>query len=322
MAYTILNTNGTTLVQIPDGTVDQIATSVTLIGKNTNGYGQYYNENLVQMLSNFANTAGSPPRSPLKGQLWYDTTAKKLNVYDNGFKSISGAIVSATQPVNLTVGDLWYDTTNAQLNIYSNNTATVIGPQFPSTLGKNGWVVPPTSSPVRDQYSNSQQVTVMYDYNYPVGVISKTEFVMSANDSQTYYSTSTATVVKGLTINGDISFTGQLMQKYLSVNIDIDKLLNGQNVDVSNKTQVDTNQNPAILSILTKMFPPSGSTAVTLVKESGLPVGAECRVLCNYSLPSPGYQVRRFIIIKPTGLNPVWSILPTGASGPVQNLVS
>ena len=89
MAYTIKNSDGTVLLTLADGTVDQLATSLTLIGKNVNAYGQYYNDNLVAMLENFASD-GVEPRSPLYGQLWYNKLDGRVYVYslDNVFKSV------------------------------------------------------------------------------------------------------------------------------------------------------------------------------------------------------------------------------------------
>ena len=112
MAYTILNSDGTTLLLLTDSTVDQSTTSLSLVGKNVANYGQYLNNNFVGLLQNFANTSNNPPRSPTTGQLWYDTTTGKLNVYDGNFKSVSGAIVSSVQPNLLSSGDLWWDTAN------------------------------------------------------------------------------------------------------------------------------------------------------------------------------------------------------------------
>ena len=65
MTYSILLTNGTALTSITDGSVDN-TTDLTLIGKNSTGYGNYINENFVHILENFSNS--SPPNSPIQGQ--------------------------------------------------------------------------------------------------------------------------------------------------------------------------------------------------------------------------------------------------------------
>ena len=84
MSYTINLTNGTTLIPggLSDGTVDTSHSSLTLIGRDYAGYGQFLNENLVYMLENFANSSG--PANPLKGQLWWDTTNNVLRVWSGG----------------------------------------------------------------------------------------------------------------------------------------------------------------------------------------------------------------------------------------------
>ena len=55
MSYTLLHTDGSILTQIVDGTIDQTATDLTLIGKNSVAYGTFINENFLYLLENFAN---------------------------------------------------------------------------------------------------------------------------------------------------------------------------------------------------------------------------------------------------------------------------
>ena len=119
MSYTINLTNGSTLVPggLSDGTVDTTHTSLTLIGKDYAGYGQFLNENFVYLLENFASTTS--PANPLKGQLWWDTTNNILKVYSGASWKISTGATSApyaAPPGDLSAlgGDLWWDTTNAQ----------------------------------------------------------------------------------------------------------------------------------------------------------------------------------------------------------------
>ena len=78
MSYNITLTNGTTLTKVNDGTINQTVTDLTLIGKNSTGYGGFFNDNFVRLLENFSNS--SQPNFPLTGQLWYDTSENRLKI--------------------------------------------------------------------------------------------------------------------------------------------------------------------------------------------------------------------------------------------------
>lgn len=315
MAYTILNTDGSVLLLLADGRIDQSTTSLSLIGKNTNSFGQYVNENFIQLLANSANTSGNPPRNPLKGQLWYDTTIRKMKVYDNGFKTVGGVTVSATYPIELSTGDLWFDSVNMQLKILNGASLYTVGPAYPKSAGDNGLIIPGTS--IKEQVSDlPQQVTVLKNYGNSLGVVSHKEFIPSAEDNVAYFSTSTVRqrVVSGLTINGDLNYTGKMPQKHLSLFIDVDILANtieGIGSDISIWDNVGA-QNNAIRTILTHMYPPATdnqwksyngyladnthyppSGSAETFYESGVPQGATtdihypsgtvCKVLVRYS---------------------------------------
>lgn len=209
MAYTILNTDGTTLLLLADGIANKTATSLTLIGKNYNGFGEQLNNNLIKLLANSANTSDTPPSNPLMGQLWYNTTTKRLMVYDTQFKSVSGAIISSNEPENFNNGDLWWDTTNGQLNVKSNNKVELIGPAFSKTVGDNGWILPPVT--ILDTNRNYQDITLIRNYGKTLGYISSTKFSINTSTTYSYLTTGTTTAtVRGLTILGDIQLTGDL----------------------------------------------------------------------------------------------------------------
>ena len=78
MAYTINLTDGTIFATVADGTINTDS-SVTVVGKNYAGYGEFLNENFIKLLESNANT--SQPSAPLTGQLWYDKTNSLLKVY-------------------------------------------------------------------------------------------------------------------------------------------------------------------------------------------------------------------------------------------------
>ena len=317
MAYTILNTDGTTLTLLADGVVDKTTTSLTLVGKNTNGYGQYINNNLIKLMANFASTSGSPPSNPLKGQLWYDTTVKNLKVYDATWKTVSGAYVADVRPNNLGTGDLWWDTSNQQLKVFVNGNAFTVGPSIPRGIGTTGFTIP--STPIKDSSASSQQVSVIQSYGSPVGFVTDQRFQMDSTDSAVYLNTSTVYALAGLNIVGDFRATGQVDSKYYSMSIDIDAVMsptaNPSYTNITNSTHV-AEQNVQICKLLQFMFP---TTTTKYLAESGVPTRAEARVLCKYTSPSTGYHVRRFYV--ETATLPYWNNYTTTATGAVSNQV-
>ena len=139
MAYNLSLSNGEPLVTIADGTVDINFTSLNLIGKNFAGYGALMNQNFVNMLENFSNSA--PPTNPLVGQLWYDADNRTMKVYtaNDTWKVISSATASATAPSNPVLGDQWWDTVNEQLKVWSGtNGWKLVGPLWAVSEGITG----------------------------------------------------------------------------------------------------------------------------------------------------------------------------------------
>lgn len=121
MSYIVYTSSGTVLTTIPTGKIDTGTTSITLIGRDVINYGRYYNQNLVNILSNFANSSANPPSSPITGQLWYDMSSKRLKVYDTEFQTIGIATISSTQPIGQDPGGFWYDSNNSSLNFLDDN---------------------------------------------------------------------------------------------------------------------------------------------------------------------------------------------------------
>jgi hypothetical protein len=167
MAYTINLTDGTFFATITDGTINT-ASSMTLVGKNYAGYGEFLDENFIHLLENGSNTTA--PAAPLTGQLWWDKTNTLLKVYTGTtFKTISAATSSATQPTSNVTGDLWYDTTNQQLKVYTGTTFLVVGPGYTSAQGTSG-AIPETilnnvgaTRYITSLYVNSVRVGIVYD---------------------------------------------------------------------------------------------------------------------------------------------------------------
>ena len=139
MAYTINLTDGSIFATIADGTINT-SSSMTLVGKNYAGYGEFLDENFIHLLENASNTTA--PGAPLTGQIWWDSGNSLLNVYNgSAWKRIGGATSSATAPTGNQQGDLWYDSTNAQLKVYTGSAWLLVGPAFTAGTGTTGAIV-------------------------------------------------------------------------------------------------------------------------------------------------------------------------------------
>jgi len=129
MAYDINKSDGSLLVTVNDGKIEDTASSIKLVGKNYTGYGEFIAEDLIHMLEHFANT--SAPSSPQIGQLWFDKSSNKLNVYDNSgnWKEIAQLVATGTEPNSSTrlTGDLWWDTANEVLYIWNGTKHVPVG---------------------------------------------------------------------------------------------------------------------------------------------------------------------------------------------------
>ena len=165
MAYTINLTDGTVFATITDGTINT-ASSMTLVGKNYAGYGEFLDENFIHLLESGSNTTA--PAAPLTGQLWWDKTNTLLKVYTGTvFKNIGSATASATQPASNVTGDLWYDTTNQQLKVYTGATFLVVGPGYTSAQGQSG-AIPET---ILNSTGATRFITSLYVNNTRVGIV-------------------------------------------------------------------------------------------------------------------------------------------------------
>jgi len=169
MSYTINLTDGALFATIPDGTINQ-ASSMTLVGKNYAGYGQFLDTNFIHLLENASNTTA--PGAPLTGQLWWNSGTGVLNVYNGtAWKCISGATSSTSAPSGSisVAGDLWYDSVNAQLNVYTGTSWLLVGPQSSAGQGVTGAV----AATITDNASQNHVVLELYTANVIVGIVSK-----------------------------------------------------------------------------------------------------------------------------------------------------
>jgi len=171
MSYTILKTDGTALTSVVDGTIDQTTTDLTLIGKNSSGYGVYINDNFIRLLENFANI--SEPNNPIQGQLWFDTGENRLKVYNGTQFVVSGGTITSSVSPTLSAGDLWIDNVREQLFFNDGLTTLLAGPIYSSQQGLSGFNV----ETILDVNEISRTVVYLFVAQTLLGIFSKDAFV-------------------------------------------------------------------------------------------------------------------------------------------------
>jgi hypothetical protein len=174
MSYTITQTDGTIILQLPDGTADGPdvnpglnRTDINLIGKNYATYGLIQNENFIKLLQNFS--YDTPPLNPLIGQLWYDTSDSFLKVYSGSvWSAVSPLTVGDTAPSPAVTGAEWWDTVNYQLKMFNGSNWTTIGPGYSYLDGISGAIV----ESILDTLSATHVVIKMYIKGVVTSIIS------------------------------------------------------------------------------------------------------------------------------------------------------
>lgn len=191
MSYTIKKFNGQTLSVIKDGTLDTTSTTLQLPGRNYSGYGFSLNQSLVFLLENFANTI--EPSNKVVGQLWFDTSVKKIKVYNGvSFKPLGHIESNDTTPSNQTLGDLWFNTTTNQLYVYDGSIHKLIGPEL-----TNPNAAQLVNVRLLDDGGNLRTVLQAVFDNSVIAMFSKDEF--NINQSQTPVE-GFDTIFKGITL--------------------------------------------------------------------------------------------------------------------------
>jgi hypothetical protein len=171
MAYQINKTDGSLLTTVPDSQIDENSTNLTLIGKNFSGFGEAFNENLIKLLENFADTR--QPDKPIRGQIWFDVSETKVKVYNgNQFVPVSSATISNTRPENLGIGDLWYDNVNKQLFFFDGTDTVLLAPLYTASQNLSGLSV----SSILDTLNQTRVITSLYNNGILLGIFSKDSF--------------------------------------------------------------------------------------------------------------------------------------------------
>lgn len=180
MPYNINKSDGTPLTTVNDNSIDTTSSSLTLFGRNVLNYGQAVNQNFVNLLQNFSSSA-SPPAA-LQGQLWYDTTAGMLKVYNSSiwqaitppFNGVSGHATVKIEQINADVVVTLSDNKIIYVSCYStlppailpdsviiSDTRYAFKSLFPTGLKPGiNTVVDPTSMPMLSGIATSANVLV------------------------------------------------------------------------------------------------------------------------------------------------------------------
>jgi len=192
MPYILLNADGTTLTTVQDATVNQ-TTSLTFVGRNYAGYGQFIDQNFVYLLSNFANTTA--PKNFVQGQLWFDTSVNRLRVSYNGtnFRDLANVPYTATAPTGPATGDLWWSSAANQLMVWNGTAWTA--PSISGTAYTSSW----SFNKIQDNTTALQNAITGYCGNNIALVISDYSFTPASSEA----THSNFSVIKnGITLHG------------------------------------------------------------------------------------------------------------------------
>ena len=202
MPYTVNKSNSSSSPNsytVQDGVVNT-QTDLSLIGKGYAGYGEVIAENFLHLLENFSNTTA--PSKPVQGQLWWDSTNSKLQVYNGtAFQTAGGsAPYQSEAPSGLSRGDIWIDSDTGQMYFYNGTSSVLVGP--PSSTGTtNGF----TFDTILDATDTNQNISKLFNDGNLIAIISEDEFTPKVSLS------GFATIKKGITLTtaiADVKFQG------------------------------------------------------------------------------------------------------------------
>ncbi len=202
MPYTVNKSNSSASPNsytVQDGVVNT-QTDLSFIGKGYAGYGEVIAENFLHLMENFSNT--SAPTKPIQGQLWWDSTNNKLQVYNGtAFQTAGGsAPYQSEAPSGLSQGDIWIDSDTGQMYFYNGISSVLVGP--PSSTGTtNGF----TYDTILDSADASQNVTKLFNDGNLIAIISEDTFTPKVSI------TGFSSIKKGITLTtaiADVKFQG------------------------------------------------------------------------------------------------------------------
>jgi hypothetical protein len=209
MPYILYKTDGTKLTTVDDASLD-LSTDLSLVGRNYSGYGQVVNENFLKLLENFSNDTA--PETPIRGQLWYDKSAGRLNVSYDGksFKGIASIFVQPSTPVvtSLVRGDLWWDSDSFQLKAFDGNQFQVVGP-FDPAAGRATWI--PGEEDTGFDTASTTPISKASIDDEVIVVVSKQDFTVQSALSEKFPVIKRGITLSGTDANGRSDTTGTVL---------------------------------------------------------------------------------------------------------------
>jgi len=124
MTYSVKTTNEGSTITVATGEVST-KYGVALVGRNVSGYGQFFVQNTLWMLENFASTSSPVARgdTALVGQHWYNTTDNTMRVYDGTVWRRQTPLIASSAPTSdLGAGTGYFDTVDNKERIYDGST--------------------------------------------------------------------------------------------------------------------------------------------------------------------------------------------------------
>ena len=192
MAYLVNKTDGTLLATLLDGQVDRTHASLALIGKQVTNYGEIQNENFVRLAENFSSAID--PANPIEGQLWWDSAADTMQVFDGAvWRPVTGFVSLTSTPVNSNTGDQWWDPVKQQYSVYNGTEWVLIGPVYSAQDGKTGALV----ENVLDTADVNHTIVAIYHNDVRTAIISSASFTPKTAIA------GFATVAAGMSYNSD-----------------------------------------------------------------------------------------------------------------------
>jgi hypothetical protein len=124
MTYSVKTTDLNTTITVATGEVNT-KYGVALVGRNVSGYGQFFVENILWMLENFASSTSPVARgkTALEGQLWYSTGDNTMRVYKDEDGTFVWArltpLISSSQPsTDVASATQYFNTTDNKMRVF------------------------------------------------------------------------------------------------------------------------------------------------------------------------------------------------------------